>query len=160
MRTPDIESSLVRGWNLTHRLNELAADENQPQIGLAGWLLLVSWATPFWNWYILCVVSLRDVPGFPPAKKQYPEATSELLIAALAPDSLPPDLDPANVRRFTHLNPIDQAVQFHGLTDGQAVRVAEEMVRRIAGGLSPDRDFRGLWLHQLGRVVQTMRKEV
>lgn len=157
MRSPDQKGGKVRAWNISGRIPELATDELQRQSALASWLLHVPWAHPFWTWYVLHVVSLADVPGFPPSHKFYPDASYQLIVGALHPDSQP--YDPDTATRLAPLRPIDQAVQFHGITDAQAIRVAGEMVRLVTLGLSPDQDFRSQWSTLVGEVVRKICRE-
>jgi len=67
------------------------------------------------------VVHLRPEPGLGPAHLQYPEATHELMLAALDPDQHPEAQRPDTWRP---LRPLNLVYQFHGLSDARAATLA------------------------------------
>lgn len=99
---------------------------------LAGWFLEIPQAHPFWTKYLLGVCHLRDIPGAPPAKKQYPEAEYELMVLALNPESKP---SPDDLSTLKPLLPPNVVVQFHGVTDEQAKEIARLAARACVDGV-------------------------
>lgn len=96
---------------------------------------------PFWQWWMVGVVSLHDMLGMPPAHRQYPEAEWELMIVSLDPAEKAPPVNGEGP--FFPLSPPDLVVQFHGITRDQAKAVARFVVEAVcAGRTSPDSDWR------------------
>jgi hypothetical protein len=56
---------------------------------LCTWLLTAPKYHPVWTQYLMPVVRLRDIDGFPPPKRQFPGATHELIVVALDPEHGP-----------------------------------------------------------------------
>jgi hypothetical protein len=158
MRPPDLAGPLARAWDVIGRKDELARDDLQQQAALAAWFLHAPAAHPCWQWYALSVVRLSDVPGYPPALRRYPAAQYELLVAAISPEDSQ-DFDPGTARVYRMLTPFDHVIQFHGVTEGQAARVAAELAGRVTMGLSPDQDFRPVWCRLVDDLLASMRKE-
>ena len=74
-----------------------------------------------WDKFMLAVVTLADLPSRPPAKKRYPKAEYELLVAALDP-KLDPRRD--DIETWRVMYPLNVVEQFHGVTPVQAGVVA------------------------------------
>jgi hypothetical protein len=120
---------------------------------LAAWLVNRPGAHPWWQFYIVSIVHLRDVPGVAPAKKTFPEAAYEFQITTIDPERCPSPEPEAG--SYPLLHPSDVIHQFHGVKDEDAVRIAELAVAAIVDGLlSPDSDFRSAWKDSLSKTVQ------
>lgn len=126
---------------------------------LGSWLVHVPGAHPFWSWWLMSVVHLREVEGVP-VVRQYPEAEYEFLILAINPDAedgLDPDDWPpttANDEPWM-LWPPDVVEQFHGVDDETAKNILDLGVAAVMdGAVSPDSDYRRWWRESLARTVE------
>lgn len=120
---------------------------------LAQYLLEVPGAHPVWDAWLLSVIHLRPIRDVPTAEKSYPEATHEFSILALNPEM--PTLNPDTGAEFHSLTPPDIVEQFHGISDDQAIRLAELAATAvIRGRISPDQDFRRMWKHVITDSVK------
>jgi len=103
------------------------------------WLCDCPGQSPAWRYYVLTGVALRDLPGqTKPPKKQFPEATHEILMVALAPDEHPewePDML-VKGKTFTHLHPINVCIHINA-TDEQAQELLTLLAKGVAHGLVP-----------------------
>lgn len=92
-------------------------------------------------------VALRDVEGWAPAKRAYPEAEYEIMVYALNPERAAPDPRTWPLPGgMSFLEPVDVVVQFHGVTDTQAGEVVDLCARACATGvLTPDSDYANAW---------------
>lgn len=94
-------------------------------------ILEAAWAHPVWSHYAVSVVHLRDTEGAPPAVKYFPEATHELVIAALDPKD-----------NKTTLLPLNYTGQFTFATDEAASAFARDIAARVRSSeINPDTDF-------------------
>lgn len=150
MREPDKVGPYGRAW-LLKRQEEASLAQTAC---LASWLVNRREAHLLWQWWLVSVVHLRDIPGVPSANKRYPEAEYEFLIYAINPEFCPdpvPD-DPAG---YPHLIPFDVIEQFHGITDQDVTRLCEGAVYAIlAGQVSPDQDYRSIWKALIAETVR------
>jgi len=149
VRDPDHAGRAGRAW-LVGRPDD---DHVDTTAAVATYLLSVPGAHPFWSWWVLSVVHLRDIPGqSKPPTRRYPEAEHELLIAALDPGTQP---DPGDPTTFRYMTPIDVCEQFHGLDDDGALTLARLSVLSICrGDASPDQDWRPWWRTAIPNTVQ------
>lgn len=111
---------------------------------------------PFWHWWMVSVIDLKDHEGMPPANKQYPEAEYEFIIMSLDGEVNIDACDkgkPEN-RGFTYLQPPDVVFHFHGVTPEQASEICDSAVSLIVNGQSCDSDFREYWKSMLARTVE------
>jgi hypothetical protein len=110
---------------------------------------------PFWHWWMVAVVSLADIPGIPPANKQYPEAEYEFTIYSLEGEVDIDAYDAGDIKnqRFKVLSPPDVTFHFDGVTDKQAAEICDAAVQHIVAGQSCDSDFRYYWKTMLQRTV-------
>lgn len=165
MRDPDYKG-VASVWRLRHEpvMDEAHTDSwGYPSASLADWIVNGPYH-PLWRWWYVGLVHLRSIPGAPPANKQYPEAEYEILCMSLDPDGQPgrakvPDLEKIEAGDMKgglpgFLSPPDWAVQFHGVTDEQAVEVADLAARAIANGQSCDSDFRSWWHAAIPNTVK------
>jgi hypothetical protein len=135
------------------------------------WLLTAPQGHPLWSQYLMPVVRLRDEPGFPPPKRQFPGATHELLVVALSPEQGP--YTPENMRRFCegpqkgrlpYLTPINIAHQIEG-TDEEARHLAACAAWGVTAGVlwpetadAPSR-IRGEWKSSLVKTLAHIQGE-
>jgi hypothetical protein len=141
VRAPDFKGAAGDGW----RVARPAGGEASWAATLASWIVNVVGAHPWWTWWQVSVVHLRDLPGVRPAHKRYPEAEYEFMIIAFDPET-PPDPDNRGGDGARFLTPIDVVEQFHGVDDQQAAELCDRAVATIlAGRMSPDQDFRSAW---------------
>jgi hypothetical protein len=162
MRDPDF-SGAARAW----RIADTAKSEPAHEASIAAWLVNGPFH-PLWSWWMVAVISLRDIPGVPPAHRQYPEAEYEFLVMSIDPDVGVPDLeaiergdDWAVVKdgeRHKFLSPADAVVHFHGVDDVGALAVGEECISAIVrGAASPDSDWRSWWQAAIPSTVEHVR---
>lgn len=112
-------------------------------------LLHLPKAHPVWHSYQVTLVHLRHVDGLPDPVLVHLDATHEILILALDPDSHP---DPAVPDTIQPLMPPNLAHQLRGRTDDGARDLFQALVTALsAGSLSPDTDFRSHLLEWLDR---------
>lgn len=139
MRPPDWQGVGGRAWLIPNK-----SDVPDHQATIAGWLVNAPGCHPFWSWWTVHVIHLRDIRGVKPAHKRYPEAEYEFVILAIHPDH-PADPDHPE-KGYHYLTPANVVEQFHGVTDRDAGRFAELAVRSILDGrMSPDQDYRSAW---------------
>jgi len=126
------------------RLDIAALRRKHGKVGgeLGGWIVEAPWAHPMWHSYVIAVIHLRPIAGFPPAVIRLQGATHEVILFALDP-SHTPTLD--NFPKF--LSPSNFVGQWIAESDEAAVAKMDACVDEIiAGRLSPDTDFRHEWI--------------
>lgn len=152
MRPADKQHAVSRhtwsAWRVKLRPDTLAQTAT-----LLQWLVHCPGAHAAWSYWLISLLHLRAIEGVPPAVKDFEQAEHELNILALDPRSTP---DPDDKATWHHLLPIDVVVQFHGLTDEQAVQSIDAIVERLVvrGMLSPDSDCRRQWQRQIQLCVE------
>lgn len=104
---------------------------------LASYLIHASGWSPAWHHYLLSVISLRDLEGFPPARRDYPEAEYELSVFAVDsgindPGQPPPD--PADLGTLRLLTPQNLSVQFHEVDETMAAHIGEMAMKAVCDG--------------------------
>lgn len=94
---------------------------------------------PFWNHWMITIVHLREQENVLPAKKNFPEATHEILIVPYT--EVKKKIENNVVIEFEgkHLAPLDMAKQIQAESDAQALQVFKEFLKKM---ISPDSDFR------------------
>lgn len=161
MREPDKISTngTIKAWKIKYTQDHLDAHMREfghPPAGICTWLL----TGPFhmaWHWWMLSVVSLKDIPGVPPATKTYPEAEYEFGIYSLSGEVNIEAADKADLanRGYDILSPADAIVHFHDCNDEQAEQVCDLAVRAIIlGAVSPDSDYRSWWRKAIPNTVE------
>jgi hypothetical protein len=133
------------------------------------WLLTAPHAHPLWSQYMLGVVRLRDLPGFPPPVRQFDGATHELNVVALDPEH--GTLTVADMGRFMRVGgypflvPVNIAHQIEG-TDEEALRLAELAAAAVVNGWlcpetgdAPER-IRSDWKASLVKTLAHARGEL
>lgn len=102
---------------------------------LGAWLMWLPGWSPAWDNFILSVVHLRPIPGERPAIKKFPEATHELILAAIDPEH------PADWRNIfkdcKYLTPLNVIQQFVVSSDANAVLVCEALAQFCIRGHLP-----------------------
>lgn len=80
---PTHEGSHGRAWKLA------IPDGTAPKFGatVCHYLITAPSYHPMWFQYNLVVLRLKEIPGLPKAKLQFPGATHELMVAALNPET-------------------------------------------------------------------------
>jgi hypothetical protein len=129
------------------------------QGSIAAWIVNQPGAHPFWRYWFVGVVHLRDIPGVKPAKKRYPLAAYEFIILALDPEKPLPEIDGhRNGNPMKMLMPPDVVLQFHGLDDKRAEELAGLAVAAIINGqMSPDQDYRGMWRAAIQSTIEHLQ---
>lgn len=139
---------------------------------LCTWLLTAPRYHPLWTQYLLPVVRLRDIDGFPPPTRKFDGATHELLVVALNPEHGP--YTPENLLRYMtgeqaggipFLTPVNIAHQIEG-SDDEARRLAAYAAWGVtAGALCPETSdaptrIRAEWDTSLVKTLAHIRGEV
>jgi hypothetical protein len=153
MREPDFEGMAGRAWRIDIRPEDRV--QRDQDASLAGWHMHCPHAHPFWSWYMVTLIHLRDLPGMSKlATKNYPEASHEVVVMSLNPDH--PLREPGRVQHpLNYLVPFDHVIQFDGTNDEQAVHVIELYVRAcVDGHISPDQDYRQAWKDMMRRTIE------
>lgn len=138
---------------------------------LCTWLLTAPRAHPAWTQYLMPVVRLRDIPGFPPPKRQFPGATHELIVVALDPDEGPYTAESLlrymtgeQAGRIPYLTPASIVHQIEG-SDEEAGRLAASAAWGVtAGALNPETSgapgyVRDCWKGSLIKTLAHIRGE-
>jgi len=118
---------------------------NEHPTCLAVALLHCPGAHPFWGWWLMSLIHLRPVEGFPPAHVS-PGATHELLVQVIDPERCPEPDPAAGERGYPLLTPPDLVHQFAASGDEEARALFAWLGEEVAQQrLSPDSDFRAIW---------------
>ena len=140
MRAPDITGPAAKGWKVAWP---------DPGASVGTWMVTGNFH-PHWSWWAVLVIHLRQIDGLPPPVKEYPGAEYEFQILSMSPDH-PVDIDAfeQGEDHFHYLTPPDCVVQFGGLDDITAGKLAGWAAKTICGGVSPDSDYRASWTSQV-----------
>lgn len=168
MREPDLENSFdgsghVVGNSIevvipphTRKAWRCPLSEQHPAC-LAHWLIYSPHQHPIWQYWWVTLIHLRDIPGSEPAHKDFEGAEYEISSLAQVPSEEPNPDDAKGTRRV--MLPYDINEQFGGVSDKQAVALAETWVRDIIGGrLNPDSDYRRVWKSRVAIDVEAAKK--
>jgi hypothetical protein len=151
---PDVEGTHGRAWRVTHPREA----EDYPT-SLKGWLVYQPRSHPFWSWYMVGGVALRDEPGVSSAHKQFAAATHEFLIAALDPTKPLPMIH--NWRQAAYMRPLDLVHQIELPNDYAAQEILDLIVERACTqGVQLDEDNRRWWQGSLDTTAQHYREGV
>lgn len=154
-RRPDILGTAGRAWYVPLERARRWARQHQRQLSDA--TLAMAYVNgqgfhPFWSWWMVGLVHLREEPGLPPPKRHYVGAEYEISIFSCNPEKPAPDVNGQGF--LAVLTPPDLVFQFHGLTPEQALGVHKFLVEAIcAGRTSPDADWRRQNREALARLV-------
>lgn len=143
-KTPDrVGASGVKGWKVTAQAHKLRPD-HAAGVVFDQWLIYHPTSHPFWHYYMVGLVHLRDVPGqSKPAFKQFPQATHEILFVALSPDHKLPAIDDWEAPHT--LSPVDLSAQFEVNSDEEAANVLAAVIDTIIAGAALDVDHSQRW---------------
>lgn len=126
---------------------------------LDSWLLQIP-GLAIWSRYAILCASLRDVPGVPPAFKDFEEATHELIVLAIHPD-VPSDKFEEGCWS-PYLTPINFVRQVCCESDEKMNRVTQELARQcVMGQLWPEMEsvrvdeirMRDLWNERITELL-------
>lgn len=152
MRRADQEGAAGRAWMI------------QPQrpsqnASLGTWLVHAPNAHPFWEWWMVAVVHLREGEDLPPPKHIYAGAEYEFTILTVDDDECPnPDPELVEEEGLLFYTPPDVVEQFHGVTDQEAMSIAGMAVTSIVdGNMSPDPQYRPKWKIMLEETVKSFQ---
>lgn len=165
-REPDLIGRAGRAWRSRVRPEDYAVIEGAASFadktaGLATWMLKASGFHAAWDEWVIGLVHLRPIEGGTrPPNKQYADAEFELMILSLDP-AYNDERDPDVPGLKGYLEPPDLVYQFHGVTDEQAIEIAEMLVRHfVEGTRSPDSDFRRSNTEALDTTVEHYRQGI
>jgi hypothetical protein len=122
------------------------------------WIITAPAWHPLWSQYMLAAITLADVPGAPPAVKNHPNATHEIIVMAMDPTHGPYTPDNVTDGRDRYLTPGNIGEQFTA-TDEEAIDIAVLCVRAVLDGvLSPEtadapERIRAQWSQSIQRTV-------
>jgi len=107
----------------------LVPDHPTAATTLTSWFLHLPSQAPYeaWDTFLLSVVTLADVDGFPRPYRRYPQAEYELMVVSLDPENRP---QVAYASTWTKMLPPSYTRQFDGVTRDQAI----DMGRALALG--------------------------
>ena len=109
-------------------------EARESEAHIAAWFLHAPNAHPVWDRYILSLIHLRDVPGFPPANKEREDDTHEVVLMPLDPERSPRVEDLGSMVAMT---PPNVAVQFRSGSDEEAMEVTETVAWALVRGTLP-----------------------
>ena len=113
---------------------------------IGAWIIHAPGHHPFWEYYAIACIHLRDVPGMKPAEILLQGATHEIFIWALSPDHKVALNDDLHL-----LRPVNFTAQFIEESDSSAYKKVEGSIKEIMEGkLSPDTDYNRLWIARYG----------
>ncbi|WP_060879973.1 hypothetical protein [Streptomyces scabiei] len=137
MTTHDDTDTLTGSYGTAHRIPTAHYREEHPG-ALDAWIITAEHWHPAWSQYLLCLMTLADIDGIPPAKKRTPGVTHELIVVVLNPDHGPYDAATVRAGQLQHLTPVNIAEQFTA-TDDQALRITHLCARAVVDGrLTPE----------------------
>src|SRR5439155_17899329 len=115
------------------------------------------WAHPAWHSYSLSVIHMRPIgalDGQYPVQRYVEDATHEFLLAALNPEIDRNAMLIGKIAREAVLMPANFGAQFRAEDDASTVARMDATVAEItSGALSPDTDFRNLWVARFGDAM-------
>lgn len=132
------------------------------------WLITAPPYHPLWSQYVLCVVRLDDLPGWPAPYRQFEGATHELIVVTLNPEHGPYDVDKmagyANAAKLPILTPVNIAHQLTASDDELREVAALAAWAVVNGHLNPEtadapERIRRAWLASLTKTLAHIRGE-
>lgn len=115
-------------------------------------------AHPIWHDYMMTLIHLRPVEGYPPAVLANSNCTHELMCYALDPNY---DNQPTGPHEQRFLTPPNLVYQFEGLTDEQALEVFSAYLKCMARRTcSPDTDWRSVQRALLRGITNEVLKGI
>lgn len=127
---------------------ELAPDDKSPMVCV--FIVFAPGAHPWWHYYTVACIHLRNIDGLPSPKILLDDATHEVWVMALDP-SIPPNL---NKPFENHLRPWNFAGQWKAdarlnpvdLDEAAAIKVEDTVRDILSGDLNPDTDGVKGWI--------------
>jgi len=147
---PTLSGPYGRAWevDLDHlHAMRVQRGENPPPRGaeVCNWVVHAPQSHPYWPVVVISCITLRDIPGVPPAVISLPGATHEVYVFALNPD-YEVDMDKGG---WAYLTPANFVGQFIEANDtAAAIRVRGSVHEILAGTLNPDSDGRSQWVQR------------
>lgn len=148
---PTLKTSFGAAWELSiEDLRKKAGVSDNDDCSVAAWVVFCPWAHMLWSYYYISAVHLRPTAKFPSPKILLMGATHEIFVAALDPQKVPNLDNPCN----TWLKPLNFAGQWIvnernnpiDLDKAAALKVRRSVEEILSGVLSPDTDYRSLWV--------------
>lgn len=148
---PCLEGDNAAAWTVDLAKARATIYAGRADGGVAAWVIHAPWAHPVWHSYILLLLHLRPVAGFPPAVVHQPGATHEFHLYALDPDE-PTGPVVAGDAKPAILTPGNFGAQLIAESDAAAVEKieAEAIGPIVRHELSPDTDFFSEWVRRFG----------
>ena len=145
---PDLEGIAGKAWKIETKDNPARNPAVPEGLTVASWIVYAPHSHPIWPYVLIACISLRDVPGVPPATIRLPGATHEVFVYALNPDSYPPDME----GQLQIMRPVNYVGQFIADSDDTAVNRIWVAVNEVVDGtLNPDEDGRQQWVKRFGK---------
>lgn len=118
---------------------------------VSSWLVYAPAAHPFWSYYEIAAIHLRDVPGMKPATIMRPGSTHEVMLYALSPEIAP---DPKGFLSVGWLKPMNFGGQWTvavrpnpvDLDNAARSKIRGTVEEILAGVLNPDTDGIRQWI--------------
>lgn len=116
------------------------------------WVIEAPWAHPAWHSYSIFCQHLRPLPGYDiPVHVHLEGATHEMIVFALDPNKDRESLIKTGIVEGRWLESANFAAQIIATDDEAAkVRIQSAVQEIIDGKLSPDTDFRAMWIERFG----------
>lgn len=151
-----------KAWKCGLTLPETASEEDRAafEASVGEYIIHAPHAHPFWSWYYLAGITLRDIPGSPPASRQFEGATHELLVLSLDPDKPAPrpNGEFGQQGALHPLSPPDHVIQTMFVNDEQFGEIVDLFAQAVVNGvLSPDCDWRERWRQTMTHTVDHYR---
>jgi hypothetical protein len=150
---PTLLETAGSAWLLdVEEMRKKAGTTDEDNATVCAWIVYAPWAHPFWAYYLIAAVHLRETKKYPMPKIILPGATHEIFVAAMDPEKIPDIWNPfpCTLRPLNFVgqwvapvrpNPID--------LDQSAAEKVEASVREIlAGTLNPDTDCIQQWVQR------------
>lgn len=145
--TPTLSGALGKAWHQDVAAASSGMRSGVPiELTIASWIVHAPYAHPWWCYYWIGCVSLRDMEGAPPAVIHLEGGTHEILLFALNPD-----VEPAIDQAPEWLEPANFVAQFIATSDEAAAERVRGVVQDVVDGrLHPDTDFISQWVARFG----------
>lgn len=155
-RDPDHEGTAGKAWRW-----DLPGNVPNVETNIDSYLICTPGSHPFWWWYMVAMIDLREHVGIPAPHKQFDTAEYEIQVVALSPEHPVPEPEgnPFVEQSLKLMQPSDQIIQVGSFNKGDDD--AREMLRLIIkacvdGYLVPDQDHRQRWAHVVANTYEHM----
>lgn len=166
-RPPDAQGPGGMMWKIHVESNPQTRDGLWGAI-LGLWLLHVPDAHPMWEYYILMVYHLRQLPNMPPPHLTAPSMAYSMTCATLDPSCPVPNLgalERADGYSVAHMEPSDFTLQFPDVTEGRdtgdvlAVTLGDAFALAVVENrFAPLLDYRVQWAQLLSQELSMHMK--